>query len=260
MDEEKNIKFLTKLRSALEDDAITRQEFVKAFEAVVKIVKDIKDANSKEMMAIHQTITALSNKMQSDVSNEMSSAEKKSMDYCMKEMQKIYKEHEKKISQMDEKMAMVQDGIDGKDADTAEIIKEVLSKVPQTPFLTSVEIRDRLEIFKEEDEKLKIDAIGFLKAKLEELEKKIAQKSGGGVRRVFQPYVDDFSALTNGSTKIFYLSREPLRTDTVQIFGTDFPTILRPTTDFTIAGKKLTLTSAVPAPNTGVTLLAHYFA
>ena len=67
-DTEKNLKFLTKLRSALEDDAITRAEFIKAFEAVIKIVKDIKDTNSKEMRAIHQTITALSNKMQSDVS------------------------------------------------------------------------------------------------------------------------------------------------------------------------------------------------
>src|SRR3990167_10901287 len=135
-DTEKNIKFLTKLRSALEDDAITRSEFVKAFEAVVKIVKDIKDTNSKEMTAIHQTITALSNKMQSDVSNEMSSAEKKSMDYCMKEMQKMYEEHEKKMSQMDEKMAMVQDGLDGRDADEERVIQETIKRIPVPPFLT----------------------------------------------------------------------------------------------------------------------------
>jgi len=86
MDEEKNIKFLTKLRSALEDDAITRQEFVTAFSEVVKIVKNIKESNLREMMAIHQTIAALSDKMRSDVSTEMSSVEKKSMDYCMKEI------------------------------------------------------------------------------------------------------------------------------------------------------------------------------
>ena len=64
-DTEKNLKFLTKLRSALEDDAITRAEFVKAFEEVIKIVRGIKEMNSKEMTAIHQTINALSKKIKS---------------------------------------------------------------------------------------------------------------------------------------------------------------------------------------------------
>src|SRR3990167_4334886 len=134
--DEKQIKGLQRLLSLLNPDALTTEDFVKAFEAVVKIVKDIKDANSKEMTAIHQTITALSNKMQSDVSQEMSSAEKKSMDYCMKEMQKMYREHEKKMSQMDEKMAMVQDGLDGRDADEERVIQETIKRIPVPPFLT----------------------------------------------------------------------------------------------------------------------------
>lgn len=95
---------------------------------------------------------------------------------------------------------------------------------------------------------------------IKEARKESASRSTGGVRRVFQPYRDDFSGETNGTKKTFYLSREPLKTDTVQIFGTDFPLILRPEIDFTVTGKKLTLTDAVPSPSSGATLIAHYHA
>ena len=95
----------------------------------------------------------------------------------------------------------------------------------------------------------------------EELKKASSTRAvGGGSRRVYQPYLDDFSAQTDGVTKTFYLSREPLKTNTILVWGTDFPIILRPTTDFTVAGKTLTLTSAVPAPSQGATLLIQYHA
>ena len=257
--DEKSLKFLTKLRSVLEDDALTRKEFVDAFAQVVKIIKELKSANATELRTMNDFLTRMSEKMKSDVSSEMSSAEKKTMSYCEAEMKKIMKEHGAKMKEMDEKIMMVQDGIDGKDADEKRIVDDVLAKVPTPPFLTSIEIRDRLEILKDE-ERLDKSSIKGLEDEINALRKEIATKSSGGVRRVFQPYVDDFTASTNGSLKVFVLSRAPLRTNTVQVFGTDFPTILRPTTDFTVSGKTLTLTSAVPAPNTGATLLIHYYA
>src|SRR3990167_7322672 len=137
--------------------------------------------------------------------------------------------------------------------------KRVKRFIPKIEDIESI-VRDSIRTIIEERDKESKSAIEGFKNEIKKLEKTISSKTSGGVRRVYQPYVDDFTSLTDGSTKIFYLSREPLRTNTIQIFGTDFPTILRPTTDFTIVGKKLTLTSAVPAPNTGATLLAHYFA
>lgn len=104
--------------------------------------------------------------------------------------------------------------------------------------------------------------LGEIKSLRDELKKEIdeskKQSASGSPRRIFRPYVDDFSGQTNGSKKIFYLSREPLKTDTILVWGTDFPVILRPTTDFTVSGKTLTLTSAVPAPSSGATLLVMY--
>ena len=122
-------------------------------------------------------------------------------------------------------------------------VEELNTKIADVP--TTEQIIDKERISGLEDE-------------IKSLRKEIAMKASGGVRRVYQPYVDDFSAQTNGSLKVFVLSREPLRTNTVMVFGTDFPVILRYNTDFTIVGKTLTLTSAVPAPSQGATMIAHY--
>lgn len=128
-------------------------------------------------------------------------------------------------------------------------IEGVEKKIPALPTID--DIRDELE--------LEVEDIKGLKEKIKELQKDIATTKSGGVRRVYQPYVDDFSALTDGSTKTFYLSREPLKSNTILVWGTDFPIILRYNTDFTVEGKKLTLTSAVPAPNSGSSLIVHFF-
>jgi len=124
---------------------------------------------------------------------------------------------------------------------------------PDTPE----QVRDKLETL-QADERLDKSAIKGLEDEIKALRKELATKTSGGVRRVFQPYVDDFSSQTNGSLKIFTLSREPLKTNTILVWGSDFPIILRPNTDFTVSGKTLTLTSAVPAPNSGATLLVMF--
>lgn len=119
--------------------------------------------------------------------------------------------------------------------------------------------RDALELL-QDDERLDITAIKGLTDKINELKQEVAKKTSGGVRRVFQPYIDRFTDQTDGTTKIFYLSREPLKTDTIEVFGTDFPIILDPTVDFSVVGKKLTLADSVPAPSAGSTLIIKYYA
>lgn len=146
--------------------------------------------------------------------------------------------------------------------DLTDIYKKVSEVEGKIPLPATAEVvRDQLETL-EGDERLDKSAIKGLEEELSRMGSKIDSKttSGGGTRRVFQPHLDDFSGSTDGSTKTFTLSREPLRTDTILVWGTDFPIILRPTTDFTVAGKTLTLTSAVPAPSQGATLLIQYFA
>lgn len=141
-------------------------------------------------------------------------------------------------------------------SDVFKRIDELKSKL--LPESSAEQIRDKLESLKEDD-RVDKSAIKGLEEELKRIEKSVGS-SKGGVRRVFQPYVDDLSSSCDGSNKTFYLSRAPLKTATAQVFGTDFPVILRPTIDFTISNKTLTLASGIPAPNSGATLICTYYA
>lgn len=135
--------------------------------------------------------------------------------------------------------------------------KELESKIPTIPEQLSVEdMRNGLEVL-QKDERLDVSAIKGLE---EEIKKYAPAGRGGGVRRVFQPYRDNFTSQTDGATKTFYLSREPLKIDTIMAWGTDFPIILDPDTDFTVNGKKFTLTDAVDAPTAGASFIVQFYA
>lgn len=257
---------LEKLKEMLSllSEGLTREEFVSSFKEVLKVVKDIKDTSSKEWTDLKEAVKAISDKLNSDVSTGMSDLEHKvSQVFIGERLKKLaddlvkssLEKVESKMAEIDARMEKVQDGytpvkgkdyFDGRDGEHGNMLKPV-------------EVRDKLETLKG-DERLEQSAIKGLEEEIKALRKEIATKASGGSRRVFQPYVDDFTASTNGVLKSFVLSREPLKTNTILVWGTDFPIILRPTTDFTVSGKTLTLTSAVPAPNTGATLLIQYYA
>jgi len=264
---------LNKLKELLKtvNDGLSKEEFVSAFKAVVAQVKALEAemiktvgtrlskadtdfngmvAQMKEMrqafeQAIQETRKANDSSFSALKTRAMESitAMMAKMDIQGK-MDAMYEEHEAMMQKMETEIP-----------DTEKMMAEMMAKIPHD---TAEQVRDKLETLKD-NERLDVSAVKGLEDEIKALRKEIATKTSG-VRRIFQPYVDDFSAQTNGSLKTFILSREPLRTNTVQVFGTDFPTILRPTTDFTVSGRNLTLTSAVPAPNVGATLLAHYFA
>ena len=262
MTPEKQTKMLSSwkgIMEVLQKEMITAEDFTKAFAVVVQLIKELKSMNLQEFSSMKKEMTALSDKLISDFESVIADTRKTNETT----FQKIKERSMESINTMFRKMD-VQGVMDRMRAehnemmqempDTEKMMMEMLVKVPTE---TGETIVDKIN---ETDGKIDKERIEGLEDEIKALKKEIATKSSGGARRVYQPYVDDFTASTNGSLKVFVLSRAPLRTNTVQVFGTDFPTILRPTTDFTVSGKTLTLTSAVPAPSVGATLLAHYFA
>lgn len=247
---------LKKLQTILKEinEGITRQEFVDSFKQVIAVVKSIKGSNEQEWKLIHEAMQRIPDKMMSEMMSSMSATEKKMVKDCMDKCEKMCAEMDKKHSQ---EMAKMQLEVGMIKADREMIIEDALDRVPVPEKETAEQVIEKINTSSEQIDKERIKG---LEDEIKTLRKEIATKASAGVRRVFQPYVDDFSAQTNGSLKVFALSRAPLRTNTIQVFGTDFPTILRPTTDFTVSGKTLTLTSAVPAPSAGATLLIHYYA
>ena len=97
------------------DSQVSKADFIKSFEAVMRMVTELKNANAREMSVMHKKMSEMTDKMQSDMSSGMTDSKKMTMDYCTKEMSKMTKEHEKAMARMSEKMAQIKDGLDGRD-------------------------------------------------------------------------------------------------------------------------------------------------
>jgi len=123
--------------------------------------------------------------------------------------------------------------------------------------VTSEQVRDLLE-FLVGDERLDMSAIRGLEPALKELKSSGKGREGYGGTPFYKMVVDDLTDDVDGATKVFTLSKQPKKFNTMLVWGSDFPVILRPTTDFTVAGKTLTLTAEVDTPSNGATLIVQY--
>ena len=263
MDEIKLQKF-KEIVDILDKDVPSATEVAELVATIIQVVKEAKEFLKKQAIENKKDLNDFVNRLTEQEVQKIAEA-----------LDNLEKKANKVISDLKEKTKLDLDVITKnlylelkkladsipKEADFTEIyvkIKEVEGKIPSLPEeIKAEQVRDKLETL-EGDERLDKKYIKGLDEELTAI-RNLPRGGGGAPRRVFQPYRDDFSSLTDGSTKTFYLTRAPLDEATVMVFGTDFPTILRPTIDFTIANKALTLTSAVPAPNTGATLLVTYF-
>jgi len=211
-----------------------------------EIIKEAKEESESTLSSFRKRTLEKINSVftKSQVNQKLSEVLKS----AIKVSNEIQKEFNEKITEIDKQLSK---------EEITEIVEEVFStkKIDETPE----DLRDKLENLNG-DERLELSAIKGLKEALDKASG--ANKVSGlfGTRRIFQPYLDRFTADTDGATKIFYLKREPLRTDNIEVSGTDFPIILDPTVDFTVEGRKLTLTDAVPAPSSGATLIIKYYA
>jgi hypothetical protein len=125
-------------------------------------------------------------------------------------------------------------------------------------------IRDQLEAIEVEDEKLKIEAIGFLRKELDDLKAKISSFSLGGGKTMFvggggravRSY--DLSSQLNGVTKTFNL---PAMYRIISVHSSSTPFTFRQTTDYTWTTTSITFTSEVNAAttlNTGQSITIIY--
>lgn len=138
------------------------------------------------------------------------------------------------------------DGIDGKDGKDGS---------PDTPE----QIIEKINSSEEQIDKERIKGLEDLVKELRN-EIKVSSASKGSPRRIYQPHIERFTSETDGVNKTFYLQREPLKSELVEVTGTDFPIILDPTIDFTVSGRTVTLSNAIQAPSQGATLIIKYYA
>ena len=121
-----------------------------------------------------------------------------------------------KIAELDNKLANIRDGIDGKDADEESIIGNVLSqiKLPEIPSIIEdlpkmgEPIRDALELLKE-DERLDVSAIKGIKKLIKELTPDGKLGGGTGGLRPSPSGVETPAGTLNGTNKAFTVTFTP---------------------------------------------------
>ena len=109
---EKNLNKLTRLFNLMDDDALTREQFVKAFKDVVDFVKKIEEKNVQQFKAISDTLTKFSEKLKNDTAMDVEGVRTKYDELVSGQITRLMSEYKAKMDAIEEKMIMVKDGVD----------------------------------------------------------------------------------------------------------------------------------------------------
>jgi hypothetical protein len=256
-----NEEKLKKLLYLMDEDSMTKQDFIKEWKKVLDLVKKIKDENVQAIRDMKEAHLKLSAKID-DNSNQNLTKISKDFTEKIKDLEKRYSDF---MADIELRVAEIQDGQDGKDADEEIIVGKVLNKI-RIPEIDEIEkdlpklgepIRDALELL-EGDNRLMISAIKGLEEKLQELgERPLGGKGGGGFSyaHMDRHFIDDEtpSGLVNGSNKAFTIAKTPNPTASLKVYVNGQR--MRITEDYTLSARTITF---VTAPPTGSIVLVDY--
>lgn len=242
----KNEAKLKRLLSLMDENSLTKEDFLDSFKQVLTLVENLKKTNEKEFKLIHQAFILLENKLKTDSSLTLSDIKMQTKEIIDKQMQKMMKEHEAMIASMDKKMKEVKDG---KDADEIRIIKDVLDQIKLPEYKETVldnpeQLRDKLESLRGNN-KLSIQSVQDLAEKLEELGNKVVVK-GQAYGSIRTRYIDDEtpSGAINGVNTEFIITKLP-QTGSLKVYVNG--SRMRVTEDYTFSGKTITFLIAPPS-------------
>lgn len=263
---------LTKLKELLKvaNDGLSKEEFLKAFKAVMDHVSGVEALLVKKIDAKTQEVTNETERMVSlmeglraqfiQTIKETKSAnestftqiKQRSMESIAAmftkmdiqgQMDKMYAEHEEMMQKCEESMPNVEEL-------KKEIIEEQERETPES-------LRDKLESLKNDErtDKSAIKGIEELERKIKELETRISSiPRGGSAPRTAGAgtIFEDLSSLTDGSNKVYPVTKNLGGV----VISSDFPTVLMENNGFTVnaARNQITLTT-VNAPSAGSQLV-----
>lgn len=154
------------------DESVTQDEFVKAFELVIKIIQETKNTNEKEFDLINKSLEVFKEKLTNDITFDKQAYIDDLKDHALE----ITKELANKFRLFEERVRNIKDGQPGKDADENKIAAKVLALLPPQPEpLVGEDMRNALESLKG-DERLDKSAIRGL----DDLERVASSRPGWG--------------------------------------------------------------------------------
>ena len=247
--DEKNLNRLKKMLAIMDEDTLTREEFLKHFEKVIELVAKIQQSQSEAISKLETTYEMITGKMRNDHTANLSEIKKEAISQT--EFDKIYKEHETMMGRMEETMQGIKSEIDnkmanvqnGKDADEKAMTEKITEKIANKIKIPTIkEIEKELSPYLEEFKK--------------ELEEKIQQVSlrtkvfGGSA--VNYKFADDEipDGIKNGVNTIFTLVKSPIA---LKVFRGGARQ--KNTGNYTLSNKTITFTVA---PLAGEEILCDY--
>lgn len=257
---EKNLEKFNRLLSLMDaNNTLSKEDFLKAFENVVKFVKTLEQRNMADFEAIKKLMTAFMDKSKGDNDSNFGSLKSELNSLLSSRMDEIISSHQTKLKELDDRLQTLKDG---KDADEEVIVDKVLSKIKlpeqkQIILDDAFEIRNKLETLNGDD-RLTMKAIDGLEEAIDELKKKPAVVGGGGgfsVGAMNIHFTDDETPTgdVNGVNTDFTLGRTPSPASSLKVYLNGQR--MRLTEDYTYSNRVITF---LTAPETGSIILCDY--
>lgn len=230
--------------STLDPQRLSRKEFTDAFALVVKKITELKKSNEQEWTLIHSALQMFQTKLQTTHTQGLSTFTDATNTHMQSRLSTIEDQVNTKLQAVDAKLATV---VNGKDADSEQIIADVLSQIqlPEQKELlldTPEDIRNKLEVL-QGDDRLSANAIAGLEAMLEEL--KTGLKTGSQTGWGAHPLTVAKSGTTKSKT-----------TRHINFTGSGVSSVVRNpdgTVDVTISsGGGFTTLTATETPNSNI--------
>lgn len=237
MIDEPRVKKLKELLN-LVSEGLTKEEFLKAFQAILDVVLRIE---KKQDDKFETNLKGLKKQIENAIGGKEEDYEDLKKQ-TIAALNKVLHEQEIGMNLIRDKVRNIKEGIDGidvvngKDGKDGASGKDGKDGSPDKPE----EIRNKLESL-EDDEKLPIKAIKDLQEELDKLRKQKGNiiyaggSTGGG--KIVKSY--DLSSLLNGVLKTFSL---PAFYRVISVHTSSFPNTLRATTDYTTNASAMTIT------------------
>lgn len=238
------------------NEKMSYEELKIAIQALIDFVKKLKENTAAELQTIKVMLSSATAKMESDQNEEMTEMKKQATNYCEKEMNKMYFEHESMITIMDKKM----DDIKPLEPVDTSLIAKQASEIATSEVLKLIPPKDdfNAELSKAGD--LIADTIsGLLEVKdikgleelLEELRQLRTQRLGGGgfsaiaMQQHFIPWTET-SVAPNGVLTDFVIAYTPNPTNSLEVMVDNSPLFLTSDWTYTAATKTIVFNVAPP--------------
>lgn len=231
-------------------EVMDRNEFIEAFKKVAELIVVARKQLNDITAELQRSFASLKEKLVSD----NSAGQNKLLRIVDAEIESIQRRFSAEQKKIDDRLAILRDGID---ADDAKILEELSAKLPKLQDIVNETIR---QIPKQEEKVFGINDIEGLKNAIEELEDRIVKNKrvgGGGFSAIAMSshIIDDEtpSGTINGTNKAFTIGFHPVPEGSLKVYLNGARQ--RVTEDYTFSGVTITFTVAPP---TGSVLLVDY--